>query len=66
MDMGRKVGKTASLAAASIVKGKTELYPKDNVEICIREEGRALQIKAQSKSKDAGMAEWHSITAKKQ
>ena len=64
MDMGRKVGKTASLAAASIVKGKTELYPKDNVEICIREEGRALQIKAQSKSRDAEKAEWHKITAK--
>ena len=65
MDMGWKVGKTASLAAASIVKGKSELYPKDNVEICIREEDNALQIKAQSKSKDAGKAEWHKITAKK-
>jgi len=66
MEMGWKVGNTASLAAASIVKGKTELYPKDNVEICIKEEGSALQIKAQSKSMDAGKAEWHSITAKKQ
>jgi len=65
MDMGWKVGKTASLAAASIVKGKTELYPKDNVEICIKEEDSALRIKAQSKSKDAGNAEWHRITAKK-
>ena len=62
MDMGWKVGKTASLAAAAIVKGKSELYPKDNVEICIREEDNALQIKAQSKSRDAGKAEWHSIT----
>ena len=65
MDMEWKVSKTASLAAASIVKGKSELYPKDNVEICIREEDNALQIKAQSKSKDAGKAEWHKITAKK-
>lgn len=65
MDMGWKIGKTASLAAASIVKSKAELYPKDNVKICIREEGSALQIKAQSKSRDAGKAEWHSITAKK-
>ena len=62
MDMEWKVSKTASLAAASIVKGKVELYPKDSVEICIREEGSDLQIKAQSKSRDAGKAEWHSIT----
>lgn len=62
MDMGWKVSKTASLAAASIVKGKSELYPKDSVEICIREEGSDLLIKAQSKSRDAGKAEWHSIT----
>jgi len=62
MDMGWKVGKTASLAAAAIVKGKSELYPKDSVEICIREEGSDLLIKAQSKSRDAGKAEWHSIT----
>ncbi len=65
MDMGWKVSKTASLAAASIVKGKSELYPKDSVEICIREEGSDLQIKAQSKSRDADEAEWHKITAKK-
>ena len=65
MNMGWKVGKTASLAAASIVKGKSELYPKDSVEICIMEEGSVLQIKAQSKSEDAGKAEWHRITAKK-
>ena len=64
MDMGWKVGKTASLAAASIVKGKSELYPKDSVEICIREEGSDLQIKAQSKSRDAGKAEWHKIMGK--
>ncbi len=65
MDMGWKIGKTASLAAASIVKGKTELYPKDNVEICLREEDNTLQIKAQSKSRDAGNAEWRKITANK-
>ncbi len=65
MDMGWKVGKTASIAAASIVKGKTELYPKDKVEVCLREEGSDLQIKAQSKSRDAEKAEWHKITAKK-
>ncbi|MGV8058964.1 MAG: hypothetical protein AB2L12_13225 [Smithellaceae bacterium] len=62
--MGWKVSKTASLAAASIVKGKSELYPKDSVEICIREEGSDLQIKAQSKSRDAGKAEWHKIMGK--
>ena len=65
MNMGWKVWKTASLAAASIVKGKSELYPKDSVEICIMEEGSVLQIKAQSKSEDAGKTEWHRITAKK-
>jgi hypothetical protein len=65
MDMGWKVGKAASIAAASIVKGKTEIYPKDNVEICIREEDETLQIKVQSKSRDAGKAKWRKVIAKK-
>ncbi len=65
MDMGWKVGKAASITAASIVKGKTEIYPKDNVEICIREEDETLQIKVQSKSRDAGMAKWRKVIGKK-
>lgn len=65
MDMGWKVGKSASIAAASIAKGKTEIYPKDKVEICLKEEDGILQIKAQSKSKDAGKAKWRKIIARK-
>ncbi len=65
MDMGWKVGKSASITAASIVKGKTEIYPKDNVEICLREEDEALQIKVQSKSRDASKAKWHKVIGKK-
>jgi hypothetical protein len=65
MDMGWKVGKLASTTAASIVKGKTEIYPKDKVEICLREANDTLQIKAQSKSKDAGKAKWNKIIARK-
>ena len=65
MDMGWKVGKSASITAAGIVKGKAGIYPKDNVEICHREEGETLQIKVQSKSRDAGTAKWHKVIAKK-
>jgi hypothetical protein len=65
MDMGWKVSNSASIAAAGIVRGKTEIYPKDNVEICLREEERLLKIRAQSKSKDAGKAGWHRVIAKK-
>jgi len=65
MDMGWKVGKTASLAASSVISGKSGIYPKDDVEICLREEDDALQIKAQSKSRDAGKAKWHKVMAGK-
>jgi len=65
MDMGWKVGKSASITTAGIVKGKSEIYPKDSVEICLREEDETLQIKAQSKSRDAGKAKWHKVIAKK-
>ena len=52
-DMGWNVGKSASITAAGIVKGKAEIYPKDNVEICLREEVETLQIKVQSKSRES-------------
>ena len=65
MDMNWTVGKSASITAAGIVKGKSEIYPKDNVEICLKEEGKALQIKVQSQSRDAGKAKWHKVIAKK-
>ena len=65
MDMGWKVGKTASLAAASVISGKSGIYPKDDVEICLREEDDELQIKAQSKSRDAGKAKWRKVIARK-
>ena len=65
MDMGWTVGKSASITAAGIVKGKTEIYPKDNVEICLRKEGETLLVKVQSKSRDAGQAKWHKVIAEK-
>jgi hypothetical protein len=64
-DMGWSVGKPSSLAAATIIEGKVKLYPKDNVEVCLREHGGDLQIKAQSKSEDAGKAKWHVIRSRK-
>ena len=63
--MGWTVGKSASITAASIVKGKAEIYPKDNVEICLREEEGNLQVRAQSKSRDANEARWRDLMAKK-
>jgi len=65
LDMGWQVGKAASLAAASLVKGKREIYPKDNVEICLREEENNLQVRVQSKSRDANQARWRDLMAKK-
>ena len=65
MEMNWQVSNSASIAAATIVKGKAEIYPKDNVEICLREEDDTIQIKMQSKSKDAGKAKWHKIIGKK-
>lgn len=65
MDMGWKVGKTASLAAASVISGKNGIYPKNDVKICLREEDDELQIKAQSKSRDAGKAKWRKVMAGK-
>jgi hypothetical protein len=65
MDMGWKVGKTVSLAAASAISGKNGIYPKDDVEICLKEEDDELQIRAQSKSRDAGKAKWHMVMGKR-
>jgi hypothetical protein len=65
MEMGWKVGKTSSLAAAAVVSGKSGIYPQDTVNICLREEDGALQIKAQSESRDAGKAKWRGLTSKK-
>jgi hypothetical protein len=65
MDMGWKVGKTVSLAAASAISGKNGIYPKDDVEICLKEEDDELQIRAQSKSRDAGKAKWRKVMGKR-
>jgi hypothetical protein len=65
LDMGWMVGKTASFSAASVVESKAKLYPKDEVDVCLRVEGEKLQIKVQSKARDAGQAEWHGLPAKK-
>jgi hypothetical protein len=65
MDMGWSVGKSSSITTASVIKGKSEIYPKDSVEICLREEGVTLQIKIQSNSRDAGIAKWRKVIAKK-
>jgi len=65
IDMGWQVGKTSSITAASLVMGKQAIYPKDNVEICLREEENNLQVRVQSKSRDANQARWRDLMAKK-
>ncbi len=65
LDMGWTVGKTASLSAASVIETKASVYPKDEVEVCLRVAGEKLQVKVQSKAKDAGQAEWHGLPATK-
>jgi hypothetical protein len=44
MDMGWPAGKTASLTTVTVASGKSGIYPKDNVEICLREKNDTLQI----------------------
>lgn len=65
LDMGWQVGKTTSLTAASLVGGKAKIYPKDDVEVCLKEEEGKLLARVQSKAKDAGQAEWHNLYGKK-
>jgi len=64
--MGWGVGKTASFTAAGLVSGKATLYPKDPVEICLEEKEGKLRARVQSKSPDAGQADWHDLYAEKQ
>ncbi|MDA8083092.1 MAG: hypothetical protein M0024_05495 [Nitrospiraceae bacterium] len=63
--MGWKVGTATSLAVAAIIEGKVELYPKGDVEVCLRHNRGILQFKAQSLSVDAGIAEWHTLKGKR-
>jgi hypothetical protein len=65
LEMGWDVGKTASFTAAGLVSGKATLYPKDPIEICIKQEGDRLLVRAQSKASDAGQADWHDLYANK-
>ncbi|HYN79437.1 MAG TPA: hypothetical protein VES73_16765 [Lamprocystis sp. (in: g-proteobacteria)] len=65
LGMGWEVSKTASLTAAGLVSAKATLYPKDPIEICIKEEGDRLLARAQSKASDAGQADWHDLYASK-
>ncbi len=65
LDMGWEVGKTASFTAAGLVTGKTTLYPKDPVDICLKAEDGKLLARVQSRSRDAGQAEWHDLYASK-
>lgn len=64
LDMGWKVGKISSFVAAVIIEGKVKLYPEGAVEVCLRDLAGRLQIRAQSLSRDAGKAKWHTIMAK--
>lgn len=63
--MGWTVGKTASFTAAGLVSSKAAIYPKDPVEICLEEKEGKLLARVQSKSPDAGQAEWHDLYADK-
>jgi hypothetical protein len=64
--IGWTVGVPASLAAASVVKGKVALYPKGTVQVCLDgDRAGELSIKVQASSADAGAAEWHKVPAKR-
>jgi hypothetical protein len=61
LDMGWTVNKPYSFIAASVIIGKTLVYPKSDVEVSLRESDGQLQVRAQALSKDAGTAYWHNI-----
>jgi hypothetical protein len=61
LDMGWTVNKPYSFIAASVIIGKTWIYPKSEVEVSLRESDGQLQVRAQALSKDAGTAYWHNI-----
>ena len=64
--MDWKVGKMASISAATFIKGKVKLYPQGKVEVCLRENTlNELEFKAQSSASDAGEAVWRSLPAEK-
>ena len=64
--MDWKVGKMASISAATFIKGKVKLYPQGKVEICLRENTlNELEFKAQSSASDAGEAIWRSLPSSK-
>jgi hypothetical protein len=63
--IGWTVGKTASFTAAGLVSSKAAIYPKDPVEICLDEKEGKLLARVQSKSPDAGQAEWHDLYGEK-
>lgn len=64
-EIGWAVGIPMSIVAAAVVEGKVTIFPKGDVEVCLREERGRLEIKCQSLSSDAGIAEWHFIKARK-
>lgn len=66
VELGWKVGKTASIAAGTFIKGKVALYPQGDIQVCLRvNKSDELVFKAQSSSSDAGEAEWRNLHGKK-
>ena len=64
--MNWKVGKSASIAAGNVIKGKKVIYPQDKLQVCLRATSiGTLEIKAQSNSSDAGQASWINLPATK-
>jgi len=65
-NMGWNVGKATSVTAGIFIRGKAKLYPQERVNVCLRINYKnELEFKAQSKSTDAGEAEWRNLLAKK-
>jgi len=64
--MGWNVGKATSVTAGIFIRGKANLYPQGQVNVCLRVNyNNELEFKAQSTSTDADKAEWRNLLAKK-
>lgn len=63
--MDWEISKTASITAATFIKGKVKLYPQDTIQVCLETKNGELQFKAQSSASDAGIAEWRKLPGKR-
>jgi hypothetical protein len=65
LSLGWHVYKPISIGAGALIKAKVKLYPEDDVNVCLRKtEAGRVEIRVQSASADAGVANWNVLLGK--